>query len=409
MLDDALKDQKKSANQQYAKIGKALAVIAAVVVLAVVGKTFISSPAPEDIVNSEPVPSVAGTTNVDNEQARDEFKRALADFDQSYTDAMASQALARWAPDELQQTKDVYDKAVSAFAGSRYVDALQAIETAHKDAQDLVNRWEEAFQESFRQAQDAFENNESRKADLHLTQALKLKPDNTDALALKQRLSKLPDIEQLLEDVRIAQTENSLEREAEAIRKIIELDPARTEMAQRLAVVNEALKKAEYQRHISQGMSALNNGQLSQAQNALTKAKRLYPNNKEVQVLETEIAAKSASNQRQIWRDQIKDLVNQDDWQNVLAISERAKKAFPTDKQFVDSSALANDILSRSQRIDRYLAQPDRLKDSGIHANATAFAEASQEVAQNSLGLILKLEQFNAVAGDFRGTRSCFS
>ena len=397
MLDDALKDQKKNANQQYAKLGKGLAAVAAIVLVLVIGKSFLGSPAQNESPDEELAIVSDSNNSEQNEQARESFRLALNDFEQKFSVAIESEALARWAPDELQEAQAVFEKALSDFAKSNYVDALENIELADELASTLVNKWDQAFLDLLGQAQSAFEQNESRKASLYLTQALTLKPDNEEALALEQRLAKLPDIEQLLEDARIAQTENSLEREAEAIRQIIQLDPVRTELVQRLKVLEEELKVSKYQQHISRGMTAIRDGRLGDANQALRQAKQLYPSRKEIGVLEREIASGNATNRRQNWQEEIKSLITQDNWAQVLKVAEEAKKVFPTDKNFIDSATLANDIVARSQRIDRYLSQPDRLKDDGIHANASAFAESTQSVAGNSLGLTLKLEQFNAV------------
>lgn len=399
MLDDALKEQKSSANQQYVKLAKGLGLVVIVVLVALVGKTFLGASGQQN-GNTETANSIE-YSDAQNEQARDLFKRSLTDFDNAFTEALESDALARWASDELQQTQALYDKAVNAFAKSNYVDALADIESAQKQAQSLVERWDQAFETVFEQAKDAFEQDNSRKAGLYLTQALTLKPDDSEALALQQRLSTLPDIEQLLEDARIARTENSLVREAEAISRIIQLDPARTELASRLVNIKEGIKLANYQQHISAGMAALNGNKLGEARNALASARKLYANRPEIQVLEREIASKAATNQRQVWRDELKTLVTQDNWRQVLAVANNAKKTFPTDKQFVDYAELASDILSRTQRIDRYLAQPDRLKDDGIHASATAFAASAEDIAVNSLGLTLKLEQLSTVLETF--------
>ncbi len=399
MLDDALKQQKSSANQQYTKLATGIGILIAVVLLALIGKSFLSSSADEETANE--VPNSVEYSDVQNQQARDLFKRALSDFDQAFTTAMQSEALDRWSPDELRQAKATYDKAVNAFAKSNYVDALADIELAQKQAESLVIRWGQAFTELFEQARDAFEQDDSRKAGLYLTQALKIKPNDNSALALQQRLSKLPNIEQLLEDARIARTENSLDREASAISQIIVLDPERTELVGRLAEIQESIKLSNYQQLISTGMAALSGSRLTEAQSALTQAKQLYPGGQEIKVLEREIAAKSATRQRQTWREELKQLVDQDNWRQVLIIAEKAKRTFPTDKQFTDYATLAEEIISRTQRIERYLSQPDRLKDSGIHAIATSYAESTQNVAANSLGLTLKLEQFNAVLETF--------
>ncbi len=401
MLDDALKKQKDNANQHYTKLVKGLGVVVIVILIALVGKSFLTKSTQEQEEKTSEIPNASEYSGVQNEQARDLFKRALTDFDDAFTSAIQSEALARWASDELQQTKATYDKAVSAFAKSNYVDALADIESAHKQAQSLVGRWEQAFESVFAQAKAAFEQDDPRKTGLYLTQALTLKPNDSEALALQQRLSKLPDIEQLLEDARIAKTENSLEREAAAISRIVQLDPARTELASRLSNIQEEIRLSNYQQHISNGMAALSESQLDDARRALAQAKTLYPNRKEIQVLEREIASKTATNQRQVWREELKNLVIQDNWRQVLNVAQNAQKTFPTDKQFSDSANLASEILSRTQRIERYLSQPDRLKDSGIHANATTFAESTQEVAGNSLGLTLKLEQLNAVLETF--------
>jgi hypothetical protein len=399
LLDDALKQQKSSANKQYTKFAKGLGIVVGLLLVALIGKSLLTSPTEKP--NTAEVPVSNEYSEAQNEQARGVFKRVLANFDSEFASALQSEALSRWAQDDVIQTQAAYDKAVSDFAKSNYVDALNNIEAAQKQAQTLITRWDETFNQVFVQAKEAFEQNDSRKAELYLTQALKLKPNSSDALALQQRVSKLPDIEQLLEDAQIAKTENSLEREATAISRIIQLDPARTELTGRLAQIQEQIKQSNYQQQISKGQTALNNNQLTDAQRALIQAKKLYPGRQEIKVLEQEIASKIATNRRQVWRDELKTLVTQDNWRQVLNIAQTAKKTFPTDKQFSDYEILANNILSRTQRIDRYLSQPDRLKDSGIHSSATAFVESTQSIAGNSLGLTLKLEQLNAVLDTF--------
>ncbi len=344
----------------------------------------------------EPQPTIPLVSAAENERARAQFKRDLQRFEQQVEPQLLNPELKSWDQVNVMRLVDAKQAALDAFGVGNYTVAVQQLSEVSQQTQQLVNDWDQAFTESLSQATSYFEQDKNRRAGLYITEALTIKPTNSDALALKRRLDVLPKITQLLAQSKVANVENNLPREAQLLQKVLALDPLRQTLNSRIDTIKATIKDQRFNAKIAAGLQFVADGQISSAMNVYNQARKIDPKRKELRLLSNKIKKSATGTALEMAIVEVEMLIVQDDWTEVLSATRSLNAQFKNNAQLQQSQILAEQLVTLEKKIDAYLARPKRLSDTNVGAKVSRFIDNNTEVAQNSSRITEKLGQLTS-------------
>ena len=291
------------------------------------------------------------------------------------------------------------DKALEAHRDGDSDSALRLLAGAVQEAEELVRNEEARFRLALRAAEDAYAAGNAADARMHISQALRQRPDDPVAKSWETRIARLPELlaeRRKAEDARAA---GRLRDERGALRRIVELDPDDTGARERAAAIDRELREQAFARAIAQGRQAVENRALEPAKQALAEAQRRDPEHADTRQLQTQVAALERALIRDRHLAAAEQAAARDDWEAALDAFERARAIEPTHDAAVSGSGLATRIVNAQRAVDEFLSRPGRLGSARVAdaardalRQAAALTALSTRLASSAEGLERTIE-----------------
>ncbi|EGG93752.1 hypothetical protein IMCC1989_789 [gamma proteobacterium IMCC1989] len=325
--------------------------------------------------------SIATSSDIDpalnNAVVRKTFQQQLIAFDATHNNVFTDADFLNWLSASNQSDKKIAvsnskAKALTLFASAHYQEAVVELQRADEKANAVTQSWHQAYEDKLNQAQQAYNKEDVKLAELYLNQALAIKPNEPRGLSLQQQLNSYPRVAELLSALKVAKIENNLQKQADTLQQIIAQDSTRIGLVKELGVVTKKLNDDRFNQAIRRGVVAIEQENVSAANTAYKQAKAIYPQRTEVVSLQKKIAQQQAAVNLQTSLTNVKKAVQADDWQRVLALS-KAK----TNTALQDYATQAQQILQQQKTAAAYLARPERLQDQGVRQQAQNFIKSN--------------------------------
>jgi len=282
--------------------------------------------------------------------------------------------------DELYNQRD--------FAGAR-VQYDQAL-TLFKELQERVDI---VFNEAISRGKKAMVDGDSDAAIKAFDLALAI--DSLDRIAGqgRERAEKLDEVMALLRQGDRLLEDGKLEQAQQVYQRVLALDDQSDRAQQQIAVAGQRIQDRQFKQHMSDGFTALYNGQLEKAQQAFAAALKLKPASAE---------ARSALNQsqQQMTAQNIGSLIaqaqtfeNSERWQDALAKYAAALKLDPALAAAQTGKERASLRAQIHARLEHILADPKRLYDAGVLDETAAFYRKIRALADPGPVLSVQLDR----------------
>jgi hypothetical protein len=284
------------------------------------------------------------------------------------------------------------DKALVLFANSAYTDAITTLQHASDIVVAIEQAWHRAYEDKLAQAQQAYEEDKVKPAQLYLNQAIKIKSEEPSALSLQQQLTSYPNIAKLLRALNIAKMENNLQKQADSLQQIIAQDATRIALVEELKRVTRTLNERSFSQAITEGLAAIEQQQLRKANTAYQRAKTIYRQRPELKTLQKKIAQQQTSVNLKTLLTRLQQAAQADDWREVLAITQTTRLNNTTIKTYQQN---AQTILRLQQIANNYLTRAERLQDKNIRQQAQKFVTDNFAMALKSPNFAKQIEQLS--------------
>ncbi len=348
---------------------------------------------PKPAVTTEPAAEQLSGRQL--EEKRDAFKQALMAYDSEIRPVVETPGFSAWNPAARDEILSARNDAIQAFSAGKYDPALSKLEQAALLAAKEIGALEAAYDTAIKRAMDALGADQYEAASIAIGDALRIKPEAPDALDLKARIDKLPEVLSLVDKAVTARVENDLEAEAKLLQRILELDPARKDLKQRYGDVTATLNEQRFNRYISDGMAHVDQRQLAPAESNLNKAKSLFKSRSEVKLLEDRVALlKQELNAADLIAKAIK-ASSEDDYVRAAKMFAEAGKILPDNKDAGDGLKLAKVILDMKAEISRHVATPERLSSPPVEKSVRQLLNEAATVAPFSPSLSAEIVQLS--------------
>jgi hypothetical protein len=372
---------------------RVLGISLAVLLVLLIGVVFFL-PDPETTVRDEPVADttqpdgpdtakqdddrgVGFSENIEDLSGRDARVRARADTEAilgqllSKMETLENRAVQRWGGLQFKQAQAVYAEGDEAYLARDYDLAARKYSDAIELVDPLLDEVEQVFSNTYAEAQAALENADSIEAVRLFELAVAISPNHAGARAGYGRARNLDTVMSLTDQG--VEFENELELEAarQSFARAVELDPEWQSAQVGLERVNESIRQMEFGQRMTEGLSALSEGDYAGARAAFRMAQKVMPESREP-------ADGLLQVDQGIRLDRISRLESQ-------AVNEEQSEAWETAidtyKSILEIDAdlaFAQDGLRRAQQmsdlhaqLDEYITEPDSLSNASTMARAT--------------------------------------
>ena len=272
------------------------------------------------------------------------------------------------------------EKALEAHRDGDSESAVRLLTGAAQEAEEWVRREEARFRIALQAARDAYAAGNASDARMHIAQALRQRPDDSEAKRWEARIAHLPELlaeRRKAEDARVA---GRLREERAALRRIVVLDPEDAGARERVAAIDRELREQAFAQAVAQGRQAVENRTLEPAKQALAEAHRLDPEHADTRQLQTQVAALERTLDRDGHLAAAEQAAGRDDWEAALAAFEAARAIEPTHDAAVRGSGLATRIVEAQRAVDEFLSRPERL-------GAPRVADAARDALRRTAAL----------------------
>jgi len=308
-------------------------------------------------------------------------------YDQEFEKTVLSEPFETWNPDQQQTLralkKEVVDQLARGDVDKAFDDANQLLEQASA----AISEYNMAFQTALQAAKDALAADNFEEANAAINQALNLKPDNEEAVSLREAVDKLEDILPLIKRAQTAAIENDFSRERDLSQQIYQLDPSRVFYKNRAAEITRLLKERAFEDVIASGLSAATKEDLAALKKATEMAQELYSKREETKELVGRFLRLQQELQFREFVARADQAVQSENWETALFAFQNALQLKPNDGTIAQGVELARTILGHEARLNAFLNKPERLTNNQVKSDA----ETALKEAETYLGLSKKL------------------
>lgn len=272
-----------------------------------------------------------------------------------------------------------------------------AAEARYREAEAALKQLEESIpgrlEEALARGEAALQDLDTAAAAQALTTVELIEPVHPQLAALQARAAQLDTLRELMQQARSRESEGELAEAQALFRQAVETDPEHRAASAGLARVSAALAEAEFQRAMSRGYTALDDGQYDAARNAFREAAKYRPDSPEVAAARSELAAVATTARLKRLAQEATALEQAGDWTAAVA---RYREALEADSSLVfaqEGLARAAPRAELDSDLRALLDDPGRLATPAVSREAQALLQRAREIADPGPVLRAQREQ----------------
>ncbi|WP_334012535.1 hypothetical protein [Alteromonas sp. S167] len=370
---------KKKALVQKVAIGTV-----ALAVLSVGTYVFIDQlPDTEPVSEMAPLPAPSQKTKQQSKSKptnkdRAELQKRLSEVKKQITPLIEQLEMVSEYEERAQFLAVRMEDAYYAYSKPDYDIADSILDEITSISAELKNKLRTAFEQTFNDAQQSFDEKNIGSALYHINEALRLHKTSNKAISLKFRIDAYELVQQALEEYRVGVVERSLEKQRKALQKALTLDPQHTDAREKLSRVIESIKERDFYQLISDADGAIKSVEFEKAKLLISEAKILYPNHPNLRTLRDRLAGLVKDKELRELTNKIKMFITLDEWDTVEILTNQGLMKFENDEFLNEARNHAEQIGNALSVIESYKANPSRLADDNIRQRAlTAVADVN--------------------------------
>jgi len=367
-------------------------------------------PSSEDRSAAPAEPAVQGTGSAPEKEAlpgstaatldqgtqRAEFLDRLAAYERELEPELSSINLASRDAEAAARIEDTKRRALDAFLAGKFDEAVRAMMLTTEFARQAVASAEMQLATHLAQARIALELSDAEQAFREIEGALRIKREDPDALALLGMVAMLDEVLWLLEQADRARAQRDLDTERNALRQVLQLDPTRSGIAERVLEIDRASVEQAFSAAINGGLQAAHAGDLDTAERDANLADAIDPARPETEILWREIEQLRLAKGFDSHIRRAEALVETDDWKGAQEFYEKALSIRPHSPTATRAVDLAQRINRASETVDTFLGRLDRLRDERNEQEAREHVQAFAGLAALSPSLDEKVRRLGA-------------
>ena len=282
MESSAPREPSRGRTRALVGAGLALALAALLYVVVFLPGEQPAPPAPAPVAEQpspQPEPEVIPPSAEELEALLAARQRAQAALDEAILlrlELMEKQ-VETWAADAFEDAQQEMAAGDAAFRNQQFRDAQTAYETARDALSDLSDRGEEVAGNAIADGASALERGDAEAATAAFEMAERIWPNHEAIAQGLQRAATLDQAMALFEETLRLEDDGNLTQAIDTLDTLRSLDPLFPDLEERRARYVEEIRSRDYRSAMSEGLAAMNAGDLASARAALKRAQQLNP------------------------------------------------------------------------------------------------------------------------------------
>ena len=340
-----------------------------------------------------------------SEAERKALQVALSESKQRVTGLVQRVSQSRPFAVKAGQIEASLNQAFNEYGASNYGEVTSLLNDIDNNTAALNKEYEQAYTAPYEKALNAFNNNNNSEAFNLNRQSLNINPDFEQAKILQQRIDVFNQVQDAYEQARVGKVENNVNKQREAYRKIIALDPYRSDAKQALATIDNQLKNSRFNGLLAKANDAITQQNYAAAKQYLKDAKSINGSSRELETISKKLNTLVASEEQNKIEKQVTLFARADEWQTVALLSNKGLSSFPTSPILQQAKQNAEAILSTAKRLKEFQQRPERLTDNTVRSLAQQEVDDAHALAQKSPKLLAQIRALEEVMDDVNTPR----
>ena len=341
--------------------------------------TIAPEEAPAATAGEEQEPGVEFNENLDDLSGRDQRVQDRAATEEvlgellAKMDTLESRAVQRWGGLRFARAQAVYAEGDEAYLARDYAAASQKYREAIDIVEPLLDEVDKVFESTYTEARAALEAADPVEAVRLFDLAAAISPGHRGAQEGLHRARNLETVLSLMDQGLAHEKELELQAARQSFERAVELDPAWEPAQVALERVRGTITQMEFDMRMTEGLTALAEGDFLGARAAFRMAEKLKPGSPEpadglmqvdqgIRLQEITALERKAQQQEQA-----------EEWSNATATYERILELDSNLVFAQDGIVRTRQMEALHETLDRFIAEPDSLSRPSTMQSATGL------------------------------------
>jgi tetratricopeptide (TPR) repeat protein len=305
--------------------------------------------------------------------------------------------VAEWGGKEYEEMTTLSREADERFMDQNFLAAAEKYAHAGRKAAELADTTQAVFQRLLEEGRKALEAGDSNMAQKKFRTALRIEPFSDSAQRNLKRAETLDAVNRLVESGKTHEKNGRFAFAHTDYQEALKLDPESKEAQQALNRVKERIVGLQFQKFISDGLTAYHDGRYQSARTQLLRAKSFRPDSREVQnaLLQVDEAIRLAKIEK--LRQKAITAEQTEDWEKALRSYLAVLKIDSNISFAVQGKERALEQIRVAKRIRFFLQKPDVIESNPQLQNAILVIEEAESLQPRGPRLSQRLDKLKAL------------
>ena len=305
--------------------------------------------------------------------------------------------VAEWGGKEYEEMTTLSREADEQFMDHTFLAAAEKYAQAGRKAAELADTTQAVFQRLLEEGRKALEEGDSNIAQKKFRTALMIEPFSDSAQRNLERAETLDAVNRLVESGKTHEKNDRFAFAHTDYQEALKLDPESKEAQQALNRVKERIVGQQFQKLISDGLTAYHDGRYQSARTQLLRAKSFRPDSREVQnaLLQVDEAIRLSKIEK--LRQKAMTAEKTEDWEQALRSYLAVLKIDPNISFAVQGKERALEQIQIGKRIRFFLQKPDAMESNQQLQNAVLAIEEAESLQPRGPRLSQRLDELKAL------------
>jgi len=323
-------------------------------------------------------------------------EKALAEF-LKLKKRIGQKGVAEWGGKEYEEMTTLSREADERFMDYTFLAAAEKYTQAGRKAADLADTTQAVFQRLLEEGRKALEDGDSDIAQKKFRTALMIEPSSEPAQRSLERAEKLDAVNRLVESGKTHEENDRFAFAHTDYQEALKLDPESKDAQKALNRVKERIIGQQFQKLMSDGLTAYHDGRYQSARTQLIKAKSFRPDSREVRnaLLQVNEAIRLAKIEKM--RQKALTAEQTENWETALSSYLAVLKIDPNISFAVQGKERALEQIRVAKRIRFFLQKPDAMESNPQLQNAVLVIEEAESLQPRGPRLSERLDKLKAL------------
>ena len=305
--------------------------------------------------------------------------------------------VAEWGGKEYEEMTTLSREADERFMDYTFLAAAEKYTQAGRKAAGLADTTQAVFQRLFEEGRKALEDGDSDIAQKKFRTALMIEPSSEPAQRSLERAEKLDAVNRLVESGKTHEENDRFAFAHTDYQEALKLDPESKDVQKALNRVKDRIVGQQFQKLMSDGLTAYHDGRYQSARTQLIKAKSFRPDSREVRnaLLQVNEAIRLAKIEKM--RQKALTAEQTENWETALSSYLAVLKIDPNISFAVQGKERALEQIRVAKRIRFFLQKPDAMESNPQLQNAVLVIEEAESLQPRGPRLSERLDKLKAL------------